>query len=184
VEADGFQWFRVAPIEYEGYGTIGPLFIGWMASGDGVDPWLVVENPCPEGPMTLADLTYTSTTTNWATRLGCFRGQELTLRGWFPELPPDVSGECLQPIFLMCVFAADIRPIEMSFYDERNANRLDFVVNPQSGLVLPSRGQWIEITGHWDDPLAALCPTDTDLGTLACRIQFAVTSVRALGADI
>jgi hypothetical protein len=178
VEADGFEWFRVAPIEYEGYGTIGPLFIGWMAAGDGVDPWLVVENPCPEGPLTLSDLTYTATTTNWATRLGCFRGQELTLRGWFPELPPDVTGECPnEPAFLMCTFAVDIRPIEMSFYDPRNANRLDFAVNPESGLVLPPRGQWIEITGHWDDPASALCPTDTDLGTLSCRIQFVVTSI-------
>lgn len=187
VEADGFEWFRVAPIEYEGYGTIGPLFIGWMASGDGVDPWLVVENPCPEGPMTLADLTYTATTTDWATRLGCFRGQELTVSGWFPELPADfetVEPCPTEPAFLACNYSvSDIRPIEMSFYDERNANRLDFMVHPEYGVVLPSRGQWIEITGHWDDPASALCPTENDLGTLACRIQFVVTSVRALGAQ-
>ncbi len=189
VEADGFEWFRVAPIEYEGYGTVGAIaFIGWMASGDGVDPWLVVENPCPEGPMTLADLTYTATTTNWATRLGCFRGQELTLRGWYPEPPPGIGfeGPCpFEQAFLMCSPIYDIRPIEMSFYDERNANRLDFAVNPDSGIVMPSREQWIEITGHWDDPAAARCPTDTDLelGTLACRIQFVISSVRALGAS-
>jgi hypothetical protein len=186
VLADGFEWYRVAPIEYEGMGTIGPPFIGWMAAGDGVDSWLVVEHiSCPEGPFTLEDVTQTATTTNWATRLACLRGQELTFRGWFPELPPDVSGECsYEPAFLMCTFAVDIRPIEMSFYDPRNANRLDFAVDPDSGAVFPSRGQWIEITGHWDDPASALCPTDTDLGTLSCRIQFVVTSVRALGAAI
>jgi hypothetical protein len=180
VEADGFEWFRVAPIEYEGYGTIGPLFIGWMASGDGVDPWLVVENPCPVGPITLADLTYTSTTTNWATRLGCFRGQELTLRGWYPELPEGIGfdGEChAEPDTLVCSGIHDIRPIEMSYLDERNANRLVFAVIPESEIVIPLRGQWIEITGHWDDPAAALCPTDTDLGTLSCRIVFVVTSI-------
>ena len=187
VEADGYEWFRVAPIEYEGYGTIGPLFIGWMAAGDGIDPWLVVENPCPEGPLTLSDLTYTSTTTNWATRLGCFRGEELTLSGWFTELPAgwETSGPCAtEPAHFFCTYAAyDIRPIEMSFYDERNANRLDFVVIPGTGVTMPDRGQWIEVTGHWDDPSSILCPTDTDLGTLACRIQFVVTSVRALGPD-
>jgi hypothetical protein len=189
VEADGFEWFRVAPIEYEGYIGIGPYFIGWMASGDGVDPWLVVENPCPEGPMTLTDLTYTSTTTDWATRLGCFRGQEFTLSGWFPELPPDfeTSGPCAADpsvAHFFCNYAAyDIRPIEMSFYDDRNANRLDFVVIPESGIVTPSRGQWIEITGHWDDPASALCATEGDLETLSCRIQFVISSVRALGAS-
>ena len=82
VSADGFEWFRVAAIEYEAIRTIGPPVIGWMAAGDGVDPWLVVENPCPTATVALADLTYTATT-NWATRLGCFRGQELTLRGWY-----------------------------------------------------------------------------------------------------
>lgn len=188
VEADGLEWFRVAPIDYEAYTGTGPYFIGWMASGDGADAWLLVENPCPEGPMTLADLTYTSDTTNWATRLGCFRGQELTLSGWFPELPSDfeTSGPCPGggAAFLFCNYTAyDIRPIEMSFYDERNANRLDFVVIPDSSIVVPSRGQWIEITGHWDDPASALCARDGDIGNLSCRIQFVVIGVRALGAS-
>jgi hypothetical protein len=182
VAADGFDWYRVAPITYDGIETIGPEFIGWMAAGDGADPWLVVENPCPVGPITLADLTYTSTTTNWATRLGCFRGQELTLRGWYPELPEGIGFEpCYdEPAFLVCYPGSlDIRPIEMSFADERNANRLVFAVNPDSGIVIPPRGQWIEITGHWDDPAAALCPTDTDFGTLSCRMVFVVTSIIA-----
>jgi hypothetical protein len=187
VQADGFDWYRVAPIEYEDFETVGPLFIGWMAAGDGVDPWLIVENPCPDGALALADLTYTSTTTNWASRLGCFRGQELTLRGWYPELPEGIGfdGPCsAEPAFLICYSRIhDIRPIEMSYYDERNANRLDFAVNPESGIVTPLREQWIEITGHWDDPVAALCPTRPDLGTLYCRMVFVVTSVRALGAD-
>jgi hypothetical protein len=185
VQADGLEWFRVGPIEYESYSGIGPYFIGWMASGDGTDAWLVVENPCPVGPMTLTDLTYASTTTNWATRLGCFRGQELTLSGWYPELPPDfeTSGPCAADpavAYFFCNYAAhDIRPIEMPFYDDRNANRLDFVVIPGSGIVMPSRGQWIEITGHWDDLASALCPSSGDLGTLSCRIQFVISSVRA-----
>ncbi|MEX0626599.1 MAG: hypothetical protein WD402_08640 [Chloroflexota bacterium] len=189
VEADGFEWYRVAPIDYESYTGIGPYFIGWMASGDGTDPWLIVENPCPEGPMTLTDLTYTSTTTDWATRLGCFRGQELTVSGWYPELPPDfeTSGPCAADpavAYFFCNYAAnDIRPIEMAFYDERNGNRLDFVVIPGSGIVMPSRGQWIEISGHWDDPTSALCPTGGDVGALSCRIQFVIRSVRALGAS-
>lgn len=189
VEADGFAWFRVGPIDYESYTGIGPYFIGWMASANGTDAWLVVENPCPKGSMTLADLTYTSTTTNWATRLGCFRGQELTVSGWYPELPPDfeTSGPCAADpavAYFFCNYAAnDIRPIEMAFYDDRNGNRLDFVVIPGSGIVMPSRGQWIEISGHWDDPVSALCRTEGDIGTLSCRIQFVISNVRALGAS-
>jgi hypothetical protein len=180
VAADGFDWYRVAPITYDEFETLGPLFIGWMAAGDGADPWLVVENPCPVGPITLADLTYTSTTTNWATRLGCFRGQALTLRGWYPELPEGIGfdGPCYaEPDTLVCSGIHDIRPLEMSYADERNANRLVFAVIPESEIVIPLRGQWIEITGHWDDPAAALCPTDTDLGTLSCRMVFVVTSI-------
>ena len=61
----------------------------------------------------------------------------------------------------------DVRPIEMSYYDERSANRLEFAVNPESGIVMPPRGQWIEITGHWDDPASDLCPADADPGNLS-----------------
>jgi hypothetical protein len=158
-----------------------------VAAGDGVDPWLVAENPCPEGPITLADLTYTATTTNWATRLGCFRGQELTLRGWYLiQEGIGFEGPCpSEPAFLMCGSGLrDIRPIQMSYDDVRSANRLHFVVNPQSGIVMPPAEQWIEVSGHWDDPAAALCPTETvpwESGILACRGQFVISSVTALG---
>jgi len=54
-------------------------------------------------------------------------------------------------------------------------------VHPDGGGILPSRRQRIEITGRWHDPASALCPTDTDLGILFCRIQFVGTSVTALG---
>lgn len=189
VSANGFDWFRVAPIDWEGNQHIYPEFVGWTAAGDAVDPWLVPENPCPTGPITLADLTYSATTTNWATRLGCFRGQELTLRGWY-LVPEGIGFEepCPnEPAFLMCGSGVhDIRTAEMSYYDQRSADRLVFVVNPQSGIVMPPPKQWIEIIGHWDDPAAALCPVETipwDSGTLACRIQFVISSVTALGAN-
>jgi hypothetical protein len=54
-------------------------------------------------------------------------------------------------------------------------------MHADGGGIVPSCGQWIEISGRWDDPVSALCPNDTDLGILFCRTQFVGTSVTALG---
>jgi hypothetical protein len=185
LQADGLAWYQVGTMNTENMHDSGPLFVGWVASGDGTDPWLVPEDLCPPaGPVELADLTYAQLDTPWAIYLGCFRDQVLTLRGWFPVLPPefeipyDTDGSCFaEPAFLVCgPYNKDIRTIEMSFFDPRNTQRLDFTVDPAAGLGLPPRGQWIEITGAFDHPASQECGPDAG-GILVCRAVFVATEV-------
>lgn len=183
--ADGLAWYQVGVMNSENEHAIGPLFVGWVASGDGTDPWLVPEDPCPPaGPVELADLTYAQLDTDWAIKIGCFGDQVLTLRGWFPilapgfEIPYDTDGSCFaEPAFLMCgPYNKDIRPIEMTFMDSRNTERLDFTVDPAAGVALPARGQWIEITGAFDHPAAQQCGPEPG-GILICRAVFVATDI-------
>jgi hypothetical protein len=188
VQADGVAWYEVAVMNSESEQSTEPLFVGWVASGDETDPWLVSEDFCPPaGPVELADLTYAQLDSTWAVHLGCFSDQVLTLSGWFPVLPPDweipydSDGSCFaEPGFLQCgSFNKDIRTSEMSFYDSRNGDRLNFTVDPASDVELPSRGQWIEITGAFDHPASQQCGPETGR-ILVCRAVFVVTDVRPL----
>lgn len=188
VQADGLAWYQVGVMNTEVEQATGPLFVGWVASGDGTDPWLVPEDLCPPaGPVELADLTYAYLDTTWAIQIGCFGDQVLTLRGWFPLLPPeleiayDTDGSCFaEPAFLICGPAnKDIRTVEMSFYDPRSAERLPFTVDPAAGVGLPARGQWIEITGAFDHPAAQQCGSDAG-AILDCRAVFVVTDVSVI----
>ena len=183
VEADGLAWYQVAVMNTEFDQSVAPLFVGWVASGEGTDRWLVPEDPCPPaGPVDLADLTYAQFDTAWAMYVGCFRDQVFTLHGWFPILPPefetqyDLDGSCFaEPAFLQCgPYNKDIRVIQMSFFDPRNRERLNFTVDPAAGVGLPARGQWIEITGAFDHPAAQQCGPDAG-SILVCRAVFVVT---------
>jgi len=185
VPADGLAWYQVGVMNTENEQSTGPLYVGWVASGDGTDPWLIPEDPCsPAGPVELADLTYAQIDSAWAIHLGCFGDQVLTLRGWFPLLPPefeipyDTDGSCFaEPAFLLCSpYNKDIRTAEMSFFDPRNRERLNFTVDPAAGVGLPARGQWIEITGAFDHPASQQCSPDAG-GILVCRAVFVATDV-------
>jgi hypothetical protein len=185
LQADGLAWYQVGVMNTENEQASEPLFVGWVASGDGTDPWLVPEDLCPPaGPVELADLTYAQLDTAWAIHLGCFGDQVLTLRGWFPLLPPefeipyDTDGSCFaEPAFLWCGPSnKDIRTIEMSFFDPRNTERLNFTVDPAAGVGLPARGQWIEITGAFDHPASQQCGSDAGV-ILICRAVFVATDV-------
>jgi hypothetical protein len=187
-EADGHDWYQVGVMNTESEQSIAPLFVGWVASGDGTDDWLVPEDLCSTGPVELADLTYANLETAWAIQIGCHGDEVLTLSGWFPELPPDaqsqydVDGTCEigEPAFLLCgAFNKDIRPEEMDFYGERSSDRLLFTVDPASGATLPERGQWIEITGAFDHPAAQECGPDVGR-ILECRATFVATELRPL----
>ena len=48
-----------------------------------------------------------------------------------------------------------------------NADYLDFVIDPASGVVMPERGQWVTVTGSFDLPnrtRAATCPLSSNAG--------------------
>lgn len=184
-QADGLAWWQVGVMNTENEHSTGPLFVGWVASGDGTDPWLVPEDLCPPaGPVELADLTYARLDTTWAIYVGCFGDQVLTLRGWFLDLPPefempyDTDGSCFaEPAFLQCgPFNKDIRTIEMGYFDSRSRERLNFTVDPAAGVGLPARGQRIEITGAFDHPASQQCGPEPG-GILICRAVFVATDI-------
>lgn len=189
VQADGIAWYQVGVLNTESEQSAGPLYIGWVASGDGTTTWLVPEDLCPPAAaaVELADLTIARWETPWAIHLGCFRDQVITLQGWFPVLPPefetpyDTDGTCFaEPGFLQCgSFNKDIRTAEMTFYDPRNRERLNFTVDPATDLELPERGQWIEIIGAFDHPAAQECGPDA-ASNLSCRAVFVATEIRSL----
>jgi hypothetical protein len=184
VQADSLAWYQVGVMNNENEQATDPLYVGWVASGDLTDPWLIPEDPCPPaGPVELADVIFARFETAWAIHLGCFRDQVLTLRGWFPilpsdfEIPYDTDGSCFaEPAFLMCgSWNKDIRPGARDFFD-RSTERLNFTIDPAAGAELPERGQWIEITGAFDHPAAHECGPDAG-SILPCRAVFVVTDI-------
>jgi hypothetical protein len=175
VEADGYVWYLASTDE--------PGVLGWVASGDENDAWLVAApRSCPSQPLELADVIIPAISR--VELLHCFGRQRLTFRGWFPdlgsgfEIPYDTDGSCFaEPAFLMCgPWNKDIRPIEMSFFDPRNTQRLNFTVDPAAGIELPERMQWIEITGAFDHPASQQCGPEPG-GILNCRVVFVATEI-------
>jgi hypothetical protein len=140
-----------------------------VASGDEADAWLVpdTDRSCPGPPIELAHVTNLVMTK--LEMLHCVGNQGLTLRGWYPALPPDaveapVEAERRRAQYgwLACGSIYDIlTPEERPWVGD--ANYLDFVVEPGAGVLMPARGQWITVTGSSDHPAAAACaPRDTD----------------------
>jgi hypothetical protein len=186
VEADGFSWYLIGTDRDE---SSGPERVGWVAAGDASEPWLVPASRCPAPPFELADVTYVAAT--WGMKLACFGKQELTLQGWYPYLPADVeaTGDCsVEPAWLYCGPAPygyyDLRVAEMDFYDTRSAERVVFTFDPSAGLLLPDRGQWIQLVGQFDHPAAQACDGEDTNGvdwvTLQCRLQFVVSAAQQL----
>ncbi len=179
VTADGYQWYLVAtemvtPQE----GSVYPRAVGWVAFGDGEDDWLIPdERSCPSDPIQLAAVTNLALTK--LEMLDCLGSRELTLRGWLPALGSSEDDSALiaecrnQHPWLTCgSLYDDLRPTNTELGD---ANYLEFVIDPESGVVVPDRGQWVTVTGAFDHPEAAKCG-DT-AAVLICRFSFVLTSI-------
>ena len=163
VKADGYRWWQVAPTQYFDSDP------GWVADANqkGTVDWLVpAAAPCPTPPVAVADLTLTHAT--WAVRLGCFRGQTLTFRGWIAWEFYDSGWE------------GAIFPVQRTWSDPDSIDRLDFMLLPGAG-ALPETDQWIEIVGQFDHPYATKNCEGATL--LECRSTFAASSVRPLGTQ-
>lgn len=163
VNADGYRWWQVAPTQAVGFKP------GWVADGNqpGTVDWLVpVAAPCPAPPVEVADVTLTRA--SWAVRLGCFRGQTLTFRGWIAWEFYDSGWE------------GAIFPVQRGWEDPDSIDRLDFMLLPEAGS-LPKTDQWIEIVGQFDHPYAAKHCEGATL--LECRSTFAASAIKPLGTQ-
>jgi hypothetical protein len=186
VEADGYAWYLAATeMHTEERSSLYPEAVGWVAAGDGTDAWLVpASRTCPTEPVQLADVTLVAMTR--LEMLHCFGSEPLTLRGWYPELPPGEEESpadresCLaEAAWLLCGSIFDLlRPEEAEWAGD--ADYLSLVVDVEAGVTMPARSQWIEVTGSLDHPQSATCG---DAGLVViCRSMFVVSSARPSNA--
>ncbi len=175
VAADGYEWYLAGTSTDN---AIGAQYVGWVPEGDTAGPWVVtMEVACPEEPIGLADVTLSAI--GRLELLSCIGDRELTLRGWYPEPPPDIcdTPTCVpqDAVPEICSFGAmSLRPIEAPWAGD--ANHLGWWGD--SGAELPhlERNTWIVVTGHFDHDMPSWC-NGSDAVKLNCRLEFVVTSV-------
>ncbi len=201
-EVDGYNWYKLSGLGLPpSSGCVSaeqtdpfecPVWGGWVAAGDkDGTPWLEPSSPdCPPSPMNLEDL---GPGRSDLQRLACYGNQTITFRGWWPKLPQDagLGGLCEvsdpTPRWLVC------QNINYNLLDPSPSGDglglLRISINPATGVTMPERGQWVEVTAHLDDPAAEQCydaganyPPDVDPGerVLDCRGQLAVESVKVV----
>jgi hypothetical protein len=120
-------------------------------------------------------------------RLVCFDADDMSFDAWWPELPDDAGLGSACPAsdtevgWLVC---QNTNSNLLAASEEEPAGRLPISIDPDSGVTMPERGQWVEVTGHFDDPAAQDCGAasdamETDPGELVfnCRLQFVPTAV-------
>jgi hypothetical protein len=198
-EVDGIPWYRVAGMGLPyGSGCITtppdqpiscPAFQGWVAGANQAgDPWLAPTDPerCPEPNIT------TISETGFTWRLVCWADAPITFDAWWAEIPDDagLGGRCDEADrpggFLYC---QNINYNGLAASPEEGfVNRLALSIDPESGLEMPERGQWIRVTGQFDHPAAAACADlagefeDSHGAIFHCRLQFVPSSIEPLGS--
>jgi hypothetical protein len=195
VQTDGYDWYQLSGLGLPyGSGCVTPepggvlecpAWLGWLAAGDpDGTAWLAPAEapPCPEEPVSvvsLSELQYTL-------RLVCFGADALTFVAWWPDEPvAGAVGGCpaadSDVAWLAC---QETNPNGLAADPSESAGRLMVSVDPAAGPAMPERGQWIELTGHFDDPAAQGCAevaelrdSDPAAEVFTCRLQFVVTAV-------
>ena len=204
-DADGFRWYLVSalglppntgcagPVETDPYTC--PAWFGWVAAAsESGDPWLApAETDCPAEPIVVEDLVIGRTNLQ---RLTCFGAEPFTFRAWWPVLPDDAeppascAAEAEPSGWLLCQASNDTYVT----VDEGDGGLGDVGVqvsiDPASGVAMPERGTWVELTVHLDDPAAQGCddaaqaleeqPQPPEQYVLQCRAEMVVESVTAV----
>ena len=203
VEADGFAWYRMAAVGLPpASGCIGPVittplscpvWYGWAAAGNPEDgsAWFVpteVECPDPNTESTkFLSLPY-------RLPLVCYGGDEITLTAFYPELPDDIGfgGACAADPSVAWLYCVNLAYEEVWGTDYYSGPQTRLFIDPDSGVAMPERGQWLRITGAYDHPDAGGCAAaeeevglysdDADLAELECRTHFVPSSVEVTAA--
>lgn len=208
-DTGGYRWYLLSalglppnsgcagPIETDPFNC--PVWIGWVAaaSQDGV-PWLTDAagdaDACAEAPFAFEDIVIGVTD---LMRLSCFGSDPFTFRAFWPELPEGGGGPgaaCAsleQPTGWLICQQNNVNLVTLGSGDGLDGIGLRVSIDPASGVTMPARGTWLELTVHLDDPAAQSCGTDgADLGekdnrtpeqmVLFCRGQMVVESVTAV----
>lgn len=168
--ADGFRWYRVAPVRD---GSFDDASLGWVADGDEVHTWLEPRPiPCPSAPVTLEAVLRSALPPLSA--LHCLGDQSVTLRAYHVATPDPHGGDCIaEPAWLVCDFGGH-RLLAVDDPALALPHALPVRVHPDAG-PMPDVPGWVEVTGQFDHPAAAGC---ADAGLeLRCRTEFVVTLV-------
>jgi hypothetical protein len=163
-----------------------PAWLGWVAAAaeDGTAYLAPAATPqCPEPTYAIESLSEMQSTL----RLVCLDAEPLTFRAWWPEEPDDVgqgSATCpaadTELAWLVCQNTSDNG---LNADPSEPGRRLTASIDPASGVSMPARGQWVEVTGHFDDPTAQRCGEvaelmGSDAGAVIfnCRLQLVLTA--------
>lgn len=191
IEADGFAWYPIAPLTVDELPSppADPLEVagqgGWVAAGDGTDPFLELLEPrCLVGE---PDLALLEALAPWE-RLACYGNRSITIEGIFG------CGGCggfrpgtFEPAWLA-------HPLDLGFISIEPNDRIGPMTLrfPPDGADPPEGGSIITVTGHFDDPRAAECRVepgdppearDERTGQLGCREAFVVETYEITGVD-
>lgn len=199
-EADGYSWYALA---WPGLPSVGGCetncwSFGWAAAAntDGT-PWLVAAEPtCPESVSTVATLAAMTP----GERLACFGNEELTVAGY---IAPQTEGRgCApgydhEPAWLGPCPVGFLQATETEFESEGPEMPANVHVqlgtcdfggrSPESCPFVPFIGQWVQVTGHFDDEASSACtvqPTEGSEASISdayavylCRERFVVTAI-------
>lgn len=204
-DADGYRWYLLSglglppntgcegPLRTDPYNC--PFWFGWVASGSNGVPWLVpAPAACPGPSFEFGDIVV-----GWTDlmRLSCFGSDPFTFRGWWPTLPDDPlpGAACVSepnPTGWLICQQINLNSVTIGPDQGFGGLGLNVSIDPASGVTMPARGTWVELTVHLDDPAAQDCGTDAvgaDAGdrtpeqiVLFCRGQMVVESVSAIAA--
>lgn len=203
-EGDGYRWYLLSglglppnsgcagPFETDPFNC--PVWFGWVASASQEgEPWLTDDagdaDSCAPAPVEFEQIVIGVTD---LMRLHCFDSEPLTFRAWWPATPEDAGGACIAQdapsAWLLCQQTNQ----NLVTVGEEGADGIGLKVSldPASGVSMPERGNWVELTVHLDDPAASGCGEDAT-GAMAeerppeawvvfCRAQMVVESATAV----
>jgi hypothetical protein len=188
-EADGYSWYRLSGLGVpQNSGCTGeeptdpfgcPIWMGWAAAAD-LDgtAWLAPSRiDCPTSPLGPDDF---DTDITRIRQLACHGNTPLTVQGYWPIPPNGSDGICPVPDDLQWIGCnEDLTHLTAS----EDAGFLEgpiFMLVAPPDVTMPEPGQWLEVTGHYDDPIAEECLWGDDPGAsiLNCRTQFVVDTAR------
>lgn len=202
-DADGYRWYLLSGLGLPpNTGCAGPPetdpftcpgWFGWVAAAapDGT-AWLTAEAAdCPDEPLAADDLIIGRTNFQ---RLACFGADAFTFRAWWPEIPDDagLGGACAsqdEPSGWLVCENVSAAGIVIDDSEPFGGLGLNVYVDPDSGVTMPERGTWVELTVHLDDPAAQGCDEaalahggeeTAELYVLRCRGKMVVESVAAV----
>lgn len=201
--SDGYTWYQLSgiglpanagcepPVRTDPFSC--PTWLGWVAAGQPAgQAWLEAATvSCPASPMNLDALVTQAGPQGPLTaleRLACYRSTQIRFRAWWPTMPADagLGGTCgalaPNPYWLMCPALSNNR-LTISESEGFGGVGLMISIDPTSGVTMPTRGQWVEVVAHLDDPAARDCKPlgggdqDPVSVVLGCRAELVADSV-------